>query len=216
MEKSNRLFEKIAADIRKKIENKTFPSGTKLPSEPALMEFYNVGRSTIREAIKSLTLSGILTVQQGLGTIINEIPSEPLEQRLRGSDFEDINYVRAMLEREIVALCALNRNDEDLKEMEAALTLRKQCIEKGKRQECIAADVNFHLAIAKGSGNTVLFDLYKSFTNIIKDFFSRREPAGITHFAMSHHLHQDLHQAILQQNTHHALSIITNILNNNH
>jgi len=216
MKKESRLFEQISFKIRNDINKGKFKVGEKIPSEPALMELYGVGRSTIREAIKSLTLSGILTVQQGFGTKVNATPSEPIEQRLRSSDFEEINQVRALLEQEIVRLATKNRTESDLETIIKALEKRKLAIESESRTECANADIEFHLAIASASGNRVLADLYESFTVIIRDFFAKRAPSGISHFAMSHYLHQALFEAINNRNADAAREIITTILNNNH
>ena len=216
MKQESRLFEQVSAKIRSDIKDGKFKVGEKIPSEPALMEIYNVGRSTVREAIKSLTLSGILTVQQGFGTKVNAVPTEPIEQRLRSSNFEEINQVRALLEQEIVRLATQNRTDSDLQIIHDALESRKRAIEHELRAECTNADIEFHLAIARASGNRVLADLYESFTIIIRDFFTKRAPSGISHFAMSHHLHQALFNAIQQSDTETASATITTILNNNH
>jgi DNA-binding FadR family transcriptional regulator len=216
MKKESRLFEQISIKIRNDIHKGKFKVGEKIPPEPALMELYGVGRSTIREAIKSLTLSGILTVQQGFGTKVNATPAEPIEQRLRSSDFEEINQVRALFEQEIVRLATKNRTESDLKTISKALEKRKLAIESESRTECANADIEFHLAIASASGNRVLSDLYESFTVIIRDFFARRTPSGIAHFAMSHYLHQALFEAINNRNADAAREIITTILNNNH
>ncbi|WP_431295447.1 FCD domain-containing protein [Pedobacter sp. P26] len=70
--------------------------------------------------------------------------------------------------------------------------------------------------MASASGNRVLADLYESFTVIIRDFFAKRAPSGISHFAMSHYLHQALFEAINNRNADAAREIITTILNNNH
>lgn len=216
MKQESKLFEQIAIKIRNDIKEGKFKTGEKIPSEPALMELYQVGRSTIREAIKLLTLSGILTVQQGFGTKVNAVPAEPIEQRLRSSDFDEINQVRALLEQEIVRLATQNRNDTDIKTISEALDKRKLAIENESKTACTNADIEFHLAIARASGNRVLSDLYESFTVIIRDFFAKRAPSGIAHFAMSHHLHQALFDAINDRNADAALKIITTILNNNH
>jgi len=216
MKQESRLFEQIALKIRNNIKEGKFKAGEKIPSEPALMELYQVGRSTIREAVKSLTLSGILTVQQGFGTKVNAVPAEPIEQRLRSSDFEEINQVRALLEQEIVRLATQNRSDSDLNTIGQALEKRKLAIESESRTACTNADIEFHLAIAGACGNRVLNDLYESFTLIIRDFFAKRAPSGIAHFAMSHHLHEALFDAIKNRDADTARQIITTILNNNH
>ena len=216
METQLLLFEQIALRIRNDIKEARFKAGEKLPPEPLLMERYSVGRSTIREAVKSLTLSGILTVRQGYGTMVNDVSAEPIEHRLRRSDFDEINQVRSILEKEIVSLAVKHRTTEDLASIHAALTKRREAIEQESKVACANADIEFHMAIAHASGNQVLADLYGSFTVVIRDFFSRREPSGVTHFAMSHYLHQSLFDSIEAKDEERATLILYKILNNNH
>ncbi|TDO20789.1 FadR/GntR family transcriptional regulator [Pedobacter duraquae] len=216
METQLRLFEQIALRIRDDIKEARFKAGEKLPPEPLLMECYSVGRSTIREAIKSLTLSGILTVRQGFGTMVNDVSAEPIEHRLRRSDFGEINQVRSILEKEIVSLAVKHRTTENLESISAALKKRREAIEQESKVACANADIEFHMAIARASGNQVLADLYGSFTVVIRDFFSRREPSGVTHFAMSHYLHQSLFDSIEAKDEERATHILSQILNNNH
>ncbi|WP_443946706.1 FadR/GntR family transcriptional regulator [Pedobacter sp. AW1-32] len=216
MKTEGKLFERISSAIRDDIQLGKFKVGEKLPSEPALMVRYGVGRSTIREAIKSLSLSGILSVQQGFGTLVNSTSAEPIEQKLRHSKFEEVNHVRSILEKEIVQLAIQHRTVSDLEKMQTALQKRRLGIESGQRQEVINADIEFHMSIAKASANAVLADLYESFTTIIRDFFSKRASSGIAHFAMSHYLHEELFMAIEQQDSSAALTVVANILNNNH
>ncbi len=64
-------------------------TGEQLPVEADLMKAFGVGRSSIREAIKTLANSGLLRVQQGLGTFVEGVEGikEPLAQRLKRADF---------------------------------------------------------------------------------------------------------------------------------
>lgn len=215
-EKKNKLSEQIKQALIKDINEGVFKVGEKIPAEPELMSRFAVGRSSIREAIKSLTESHILTVRQGYGTIVNRIEEQPIEHRLRNSDFAEINYVRTMLEKEIVSLAALNRREQDIIDMEQSLEKRRLAISQEIYEACIDADIEFHMTIARASGNKVLADLYLSFTTIIRDFFSRREPGGITKFALSHHLHEKLAGDIKAKSLSNALSTIATILDNNH
>jgi DNA-binding FadR family transcriptional regulator len=211
----NRLSDKVAARIGDDITNKKYKPGEKIPAEPELMKIYGVGRSTIREAIKSLAMAGILKVQQGAGTFVND-STETIDQRLRRADFEDINAVRRLLEEEIVKLAVEKHIAADLEEIEKQLALRKQAINSDDRNACANADIAFHTAIANASQNKVLAHLYQNFTSTIRSFFSRRDAQGIGHFAMSHHLHEDLFKAIKAKNKKQAIETITYILDNNY
>lgn len=212
-----KLSDQVAEKIKSDIKAHKYKAGEKLPAEPELMKLYNVGRSSIREAVKILAISGFLKVQQGAGTFVNEdMPVENISQRLHRADFEEINAVRILLEEEIVRLAVQHRSNEDLAEMQQQLKARKNAILQENRLTCTNADIAFHLAIARASGNSVLVDLYQYFTGNIRSFFSKRETHGITHFAMSHHLHEDLFNAIEQQQEQAALQTIKTILANNY
>ncbi|WP_243749213.1 FadR/GntR family transcriptional regulator [Mucilaginibacter agri] len=212
-----KLSDQVADKIKSDIKSKKYQAGEKLPAEPELMKLYGVGRSSIREAVKTLAISGFLKVQQGAGTFVNEAtPVENMSNRLQRADFDEINAVRVLLEEEIVRLAVQHRNDEDLGEMRQRLEERKTAILQENRLACTNADIAFHMAIAQASRNSVLVDLYQYFTGNIRSFFSKRETQGITQFAMSHHLHEDLFNAIAQQQEHAALQTIKTILANNY
>ena len=217
MDKKETLGSRVISQIRNDITQGKFKLNEKIPAEPELMQLYGVGRSTIREAIKTLATAGILKVQQGSGTFVNSFVSEQtIEQRLKNADFDQINAVRILLEGEIVRLAAQNRSQAHIDQIEKCLEKRKQAIQSEQRQACVDADIAFHMAIAQASLNNVLADLYESFTLIIRDFFSKREAQGISHFAMSHHLHEQLFKAIKAQKVKQAEQLIQQILNNNY
>ncbi|EDM34018.1 transcriptional regulator for pyruvate dehydrogenase complex, GntR family protein [Pedobacter sp. BAL39] len=212
-----KLSEQVIQQIRQDIASGKYKVGDKIPAEPELMQLYEVGRSTIREAIKALALSGTLKVQQGSGTFINEqTANEPLDQKLSRADFEEVNAVRSLLEKEIVRLAAVHRNADQLKDIAACLEKRRSAIQEENRQQCMDADIAFHMAIAKASSNTVLADLYERFTSIIRDFFTKRETKGISYFAMSHHLHESLYKAIQSKSAKQAELALQRILDNNY
>jgi len=180
------------------------------------MEIYQVGRSTIREAIKTLAISGILKVQQGSGTFVaSKIKDESLSQRLKRADFDEVNTVRLVLEKEMVKLACSNRTEADLEKMQALLQQRKKAIEAGQQKKCADADVAFHISIAKASGNQVLSDLYENFSLVLRDFFSRREE-NIDHFSRSQESHEKLAAAITDQDQKSAEQLLTTILHNNY
>jgi len=212
-----KLYDRIISQIKEDITSGKYKPGEKIPAEPELMKLYEVGRSTIREAIKTLAISGILKVQQGSGTFVNKsFQGVSMEQRLRRADFDEINAVRALLEKEIVKLATLHHTEQQLTEIELCLEKRKLAIQSEKPQDCTDADIAFHMAIANASGNTVLSDLYYSFTLIMRNFFSAREVQGISHFAMNHHLHEQLFKAIKSKKNNQSQQVLQKILDNNY
>src|SRR5439155_12770487 len=77
----NKVYEEVARQIERLILKKLRP-GDKLPSERELAELLGVSRSSIRDAIRSLELVGLVEPRQGTGTIVREISSDSLGNRL--------------------------------------------------------------------------------------------------------------------------------------
>lgn len=97
--------------------------GDKIPNEFELAEKFGTGRSTIREAVKSLSSKGVLEVRQGSGTFVIS-PSTVEDDPLRLARYNDklqlaleLFDVRLMIEPEIAAHAAVNVTDDDIKEI---------------------------------------------------------------------------------------------------
>lgn len=218
LKNSIKLCDRIVLQIKADIQEGKYKAGEKIPAEPELMKHYSVGRSTIREAVKTLALSGVLKVQQGSGTFVNSANAQgvSIEQKIRRADFDEVNAVRSFMEKEIVKLATLNHTEAQLQEIVTALDSRRTAIQAENAQECADADIAFHMAIAKASGNTVLAELYYSFTLIIRNFFNQRETQGISYFAMNHHLHDQLYKAIKSKKPNQSQLALQRILDNNY
>ena len=75
------LVPQIEDQLLMYIQEKNIAIGSKLPSEYKLAELFGVGRSTIREAVKSLVTKGILEVKRGSGTFVTStkrVSDDPL------------------------------------------------------------------------------------------------------------------------------------------
>ena len=66
------------------------------------MEIYQVGRSTIREAVKQLSISKILIVKQGSGTYVNKSQVLSPSDILKKAKFDEINDARRLVEGELI------------------------------------------------------------------------------------------------------------------
>ncbi|MEX6691285.1 FadR/GntR family transcriptional regulator [Danxiaibacter flavus] len=216
--KSSKLADEVVVDLQQQISLGKYKEGEKIPAEPELMKTYGVGRSTIREAIKTLASTGILKVRQGSGTYINARPShsESLDVRLRRSRLKEVNDVRFLLEKEIIRLATSNRTIKDIKTMRKALDDRTAALYKNDYEACADADIRLHTAIASASHNSVLADLYKTFTHTIRDFFNKRGSADISKFAATHVLHVQLTDAIINKDAKAATLITETLLKNNY
>lgn len=207
------LAEQVAGKLQEQISLGKYRIEDKLPIEPELMKMFGVGRSTIREAIKILANSGLLRVQQGAGTFVDNITAgkEPFDQRLKRASNTDLNEVRELLEVKIAEKAAMNRSDEDIAEMSKHLHNRKEAAERGLMRECIEADINFHIAIAQASKNEILADLYRSAANHLKNWFLDFY-ADTSAFKRTYHLHEELLNNIIIQDAKQAWETAAKII----
>ena len=156
------------------ILNKPVPIGEKIPNEYELAEMYGVGRSTIRETVKSLVSKGILEVRQGSGTYVigtDTLGNDPLGF----SKYEDkyklaleLFEVRLMLEPEIAALAAQKATEQDKEEIVRLCDEVENFYRAGKNHT--KKDQAFHAAIAKASGNSVVESLMPTIHTAIITF----------------------------------------------
>ncbi|MEN8172491.1 MAG: GntR family transcriptional regulator, partial [Chloroflexota bacterium] len=79
---SKSLAEAVAEQLMAMIAKGHLKPGDRLPTEPELMAQFNVGRSTLREATKSLVVAGLLETKRSSGTFVSESYVDYLSQRL--------------------------------------------------------------------------------------------------------------------------------------
>lgn len=196
--KRNSLADEVAQRLQEQISRGTYKPSEKLPTEPALMQEFGVGRSTIREAVRILANGGVVRVQQGLGTFVEENTGieEPLPQRLKRAPFEDLDEVRQLLEMKIAQKAALHRSDADLVKMEECLKRRREAAAADLIIECIQADIDFHVSIAEASGNSILSDLYKTVASHLKKRFAEMFLTTDS-FKSTQQLHKNLLNSII-------------------
>ena len=155
------IKDKIIEQIVLLITNGKLKNGEKLPPEPILMQQFGVGRSSLREAIGALSLTGVLEVKPGRGTYVCILPevflAKPLSWGIMTQlhKLEGLIEVRTVLEVGIAGLAAKKANEEDI------ARLRKNTDElrtKGKNnKKRVRLDLLFHLAIAEIGRNKLLF-----------------------------------------------------------
>ena len=117
------LPESIAEQIMGMIAAGQIKPGDRLPTEPELMERFGVGRSTVREAIKSLTLAGLVEARRSAGTFVSDNYTGFLSDQLKWSvifgdqELRHIVEVRGILEGQTAALAAKRATPEQKKQL---------------------------------------------------------------------------------------------------
>lgn len=137
--------------------------GEKLPREADLAAELGLSRSSLREAVKALSLINVLDVRQGDGTYATSMaPSLLLEALSFIVDFHrddtvlEFFEVRRILESAATALAAVRMSDDERVELGKVLEIADV---SGPVDELVAADLEFHRKIALGAHNSVLASL---------------------------------------------------------
>lgn len=180
----------IADKIIDLIESKELLPGEKLPSEQELMKELNVGRGTIREAIKSLVSRNIVEIRRGVGTFVAKntgVVEDPLGFSFINNKkklVKDSMDVRLLLEPSIARWAARNATDSEILEI---IELSKR-IEKAilNDEDYSDLDVEFHTKIANSSRNLVVENLIPILNMNIRSLIDVTHAVLREHTILSH------------------------------
>ena len=172
------------------IESKELLPGEKLPSEQELMKELNVGRGTIREAIKSLVSRNIVEIRRGVGTFVAKntgVVEDPLGFSFINNKkklVKDSMDVRLLLEPSIARWAARNATDFEILEI---IELSKKIETAILNDENYSdLDVEFHTKIANSSGNLVVENLIPILNTNIRSLIDVTHAVLKEHTILSH------------------------------
>jgi len=211
--KAKRTFEEVSQLIKNQIFNGVFKPGDKLPPEAQLAKQFNLGRQTIREALRLLELSGFITVQTGGGggpvikdTILQRIGDLFLDSfRMKKISMEELTEVRAEIEQ-IVLSYAIDRADEsDIKRLQKNVREARRKIEN----DIPATQENFQFqrVLAEASKNYLLVIFVEAIMAVHSDLLSgtgsnlKTSENVVTY-------HEDILKAVVEKKRNKALQLL--------
>lgn len=174
--------EKIVAQIKDAIFNRTFQPGDRLPSERELAATFCTSRVTVRSAILTLRNNGIVTVRKGMGGgtfVAQDLNEGEITGLLR--DFikwknigiRDVLEVRGILEPQIAYLAAVDPNPDQIQDIwDSIEELEASFASKRTFQ---SRDENFHKALAVAANNPLLIVFQASLIELLFKFISTIE-----------------------------------------
>jgi len=173
------LSEQVAKRIAAELEARRWQPGEKLPSEAVLCKAFHVGRSTLREALKSLSFIGLIRMVPGDGSYVDDHKINLFESSLLFSrnvlnTADEINCfceARILIEAELTALCCERATDEDLEQLEALVGRMKAALDAGE-STYPDHDLSFHLAIATAARNPLLLGMMRHIRVGLEEFIT--------------------------------------------
>ncbi len=195
MEKGKRISvtDQAVDALRSKILAGEYPPGTKLPSEISLSEMFGVGRSTIREVLRTLQAMGYVELKPSRGAFVADGDLQSRTEQwftVNEDTLEDFRNLRCMVEPESAYLAAGRVTEDDMRVLQDLAerfdALGRQYIETGDRGltfHLARLDEQFHTHLIRISGNGFLTQLYGQISPLfqqysIRSFTLRPEGAG--------------------------------------
>jgi len=171
-----RLHESIVQRFHALIQQGVLEHGARLPAERVLAEQLKVSRSSVREAIRTLELQGLVVTKHGSGTFINTQNLDAVATLMTSSmgegldaaevQLRDIFEVRHLLEPQIAALAAQKATPEDVERLAAILIEQQRQIMEGETG--VDADTEFHFALATATHNTALVKVVSAVEDVLR------------------------------------------------
>lgn len=157
------ISDEIVEQILALIANGDLKPGERLPSERELCKNFNAGRSSLREALRCLSIVGVLTARVGEGTSVapngGKFLGKIVEWRIitEKHDIEDMMQVRIALEGVTAASVAMRASEEDLANLQKMISRMEAALNNEKA--FAALDLEFHILLATISKNFLIYDL---------------------------------------------------------
>jgi DNA-binding FadR family transcriptional regulator len=200
----------IADLIKKAILSDKFKAGDKLPAERNLATQFQVGRMTIREALRTLETKGLIAIRKGSsgGAFVQPAPPTQMAEmiidnlQLDGVTFEEVAESRVVLERNIVKYAIEKATTEDLKEIEKNIDDTRILItdfSPEKTQEFTTKSIEFHHLLAKAAHITPLLMFHSVMARWVLRRLVKAFSPNEKYRASSTREHEEIFEAMLKK-----------------
>jgi GntR family transcriptional repressor for pyruvate dehydrogenase complex len=175
--RKGRRYEQVAEQIQRLIASGALSPGDRLPPERELAAKFGVGRSSLRDAIRTLEVMGIVESRHGSGTVVRDLSTDSLVVPLasvlahKRELVAELLDVRRMIEPALAARAAANATEEELSRLEDILQRQAEKVRRGERS--IEEDSEFHYAIALAARNSVVLQVLDVLMDLLRESRTR-------------------------------------------
>jgi GntR family transcriptional repressor for pyruvate dehydrogenase complex len=207
-----KLADSVIEEIKRMIQGGELKEGDKLPNQNVFAAQLGVSRTSLREALSTLTRIGVIEQRPGYGTVLrSRIPvlfTDHLAPPLISDKEATIELIEARRFIEIGAaeLAVKNASPEQIDEMGLLIKEMPRSLKEGRIDDYIEQDVAFHFSIAKASHNRFLVNLFVNIRGFMEQYM--RESFHLLPYMLERSLkfHQNIYQAIKNGSRSKALS----------
>ena len=172
-----RRYEQVAEQIQRLIASGALSPGDRLPPERELAAKFGVGRSSLRDAIRTLEVMGIVESRHGSGTVVRDLSTDSLVVPLasvlahKRELVAELLDVRRMIEPALAARAAANATEEELSRLEDILQRQAEKVRRG--EPSIEEDSEFHYTIALAARNSVVLRVLDVLMDLLRESRAR-------------------------------------------
>ena len=166
--KTKRLYEEIVEQIKQLITDGRLKPGDRLLAERELAEQFQVSRASVREAIRTLEMLGVIDIRPGEGTFVRGTETDDIIRPLamflavERSSLLDMFEMRRIFETATASLAAERASEEELDHIEAMLDKMRERLNVLDPEKGEEFDAAFHYAVAEATHNSLLTKLFKT------------------------------------------------------
>jgi len=174
--RTDTLVDRVVHELRQMILDGEIQPGDFLPTRKELAAQFGVGLSTVHEAIQALAAVGMLESRPGKGTWVREDTLDTLihpavvETRLGELNAQKVYEARFVIEIALTELAARRATPEDVASILSALEAMEATMDND--EAFVAADLEFHLAVARAGRNELLEQFYHLSRKLIVEVIS--------------------------------------------
>ena len=157
------LSQAVTEELLRLIGTGEFRAGERLPTERGLMDRFQVGRNTVREAVHALASQGLVDVRPGRGAVVlsmsanQALDNTVIAALLDDQAVSDLYEFRRLIEVEVAGQAADRASEEDLEEIGGELKTYLHAYHE--RLPTWEEDVAFHRAVAAASHNVIYLEV---------------------------------------------------------
>lgn len=214
-ETSRKIYESIIDSIKSDIIAGKLCTGEKLPPERELAKQFGVSRTSIREALRTLEILGVIESIQGSGNFITGNFEKSLTESmsmmflLQHIDNRQISQLREALETKAALLAVENINEKQIERLEEIIKEMSVTTDEDKN---VALDRELHYTIAAASNNIIIMQILNILSELISLYIKERRKEILSNsrnLSRLQIIHEDIVSGIKNRDTHATYQAIT-------
>lgn len=182
--RTRRGFEAVCDQIRQQLDRGELRPGDRLPSEKDLAEQFDISRSGVREALRSLEAAGLVEVRTGIqgGFFIHHGNPSGLTQTVRDMvslgqvSIANVTEARIELMGVAIRLACARATEQELDAIEADIHHHTELFRTGQGSRNTKSVIEFYRLIARATHNEVILMMVDTLSEIIRSLLARVDP----------------------------------------